>query len=908
MPWTQVNQPQSGSGGWTQVKPPSGAPQGLAADSGTDPSATHPNVAAAVHLVADAVPKLLDAQRFGLAKAVSGKGSTDDQMTELRKHIPVLPIPDLTHGGRVYHNFDEAYHAMGNLRLPAPNVGNGEGIDIGHPLQGASDTMLQTITDPLTYETLGAGPLLKATGLGAKLTPAAMKAMTSTALGRKLYDVMNYGGEVSRTLGPEVKETVHGASNYASATGSRVEAHLNRRFDEITKPLPPQSITKVGKALNGDIPAELPFDMENPATLNPAEKSAYRQLRALTELDYKLRTDTARTIAMKAYASDLNPADRATLEAALKRDKAPEIPKPEQRVRIPNQARTDLANRSRALNESASTTNVPPEILAARERALDELNPERVTLNAGPLDKAVEGTKPVTLPPVKPRFTFQPANKAAIDHATMLRDRFDKIQRMIEEKVPKREQYMPWAHPKGVEEDREAFSVSPKDYYDPRTEHREDIQVFTPEDVKRGFAAMASNTGRQVATRVIHESLGDLLDQPAVEKLLTQSFKATGAKLTDWEKIKEGWKALVGYPRAATVSITPRHAANILDLLTNTVPPQHLPQVMKDTMTLAGQLVKATPKQYAALTKEGRELGALSGDFAEHHPFFQNFPESKLLGPLSGKSTGGLAAWTRANNKLVWAVDTAAKQTYAKLLVGTGEASGLRAGAKAAERLVDYEHVSDVQKALRYIAPFGTFRGALPGAVLGGIARNPARAALYSRMTGGTMYGAEPAPGEHGPVMYNPTADVGRGVDNPMEFLRGTLGAPTQAAAVLASEGLSGNLGASVKTIGQEVQDLPGTLAKAPEEISQGHLPQLIPKPRNASQFTDQVALRKARYLNYGNPIDLRWLASAAASGIVEARTALEEMGYGQFKAKPGSPEARAVQEAIYQTTGVRFR
>ena len=200
---------------------------------------------------------------------------------------------------------------------------------------------------------------------------------------------------------------------------------------------------------------------------------------------------------------------------------------------------------------------------------------------------------------------------------------------------------------------------------------------------------------------------------------------------------------------------------------------------MKNVTALTAKLVRADEKQYANLTKEGRDLGAVTQDFNEHRAFFQTVPD--FVPGIGGKSTAALGAYTRLNNKLVWAVDTAAKQEYAKLLVRKGEAQGLEAGGLASSRLVDYANVSPMVKALRYVAPFGTFRGSVPQAVLGGVARNPARAALLNRASGGTMYGGKPDRRQHGTELYNPTADVTRGVDDPFGYVRATLGDPVKA-------------------------------------------------------------------------------------------------------------------------------
>ena len=273
------------------------------------------------------------------------------------------------------------------------------------------------------------------------------------------------------------------------------------------------------------------------------------------------------------------------------------------------------------------------------------------------------------------------------------------------------------------------------------------------------------------------------------------------------------------------------------------------------------------------------------------------------------------------------AVDEAAKIEYAKLLVKSGEAQGLEAGGLASKRLVDYEHTSPfVRNVMRYIAPFGTFRGSIPGAVVGGIARNPARAALLNRMSGGTMYGGQPAPFHQGgqPVdpmhpqgakqpwqfeMYNPTADVSRGLDfitpwrqraagvpvsetGPMSYGRSTLAQPIAGAATLGLEALAAP-GASLEDTYKEAMALPGQVKK--RQWTQMGLPE-------KRAYADASKVSALRFFTYHKPVDLRYLLDYAAMGVPEATTALNALGLSQFKAKDLG------RAAIQQVTGIGIK
>lgn len=837
---------------------------------------------------ASVVGSALDAQRWGVAKVLTGESDTNAQMTKIRSGMGV----------------EGAYQAAGQIPV------------IGHALQGAADVGIQTGMDPLTYETLFAAPAMKALGVAGKVGPAALKAMDATPLGRRLYDFMNWGGPVAREHGADTVDMIRGAAHLGSATAMRVQEHLVGRFEQIVKPLSNDERVVVAKALNGELPIH-----ELPSEFSPRLRSAYRQLRTLTEMDFKLRTSAARSIAFKEATKDLSEADRSELAKAFARNAEPVVPQPVvPRVKTPygepvarTRTKTDIPAHEIPADQIMrdAMTGLPDAEQKALRMALYHQTPRGLseplkqrfqTVSEALSAKmyGVPGEKQILQP--AQRYTLPHPNQPEIERMTKLRDTYKQIAFQVEQAMPRREHYMPWAHESADEGGLAARKFNLLDVTkDPRTIERPNLEVTNASQLGSGFEAMAKNTGRQVERAVVRDALGELVNDPEVHKLFERTMRATGDKRTDWDKIKGAWMATVGYPRAATVSLTPRHAVNILDLLANTVGPPDAPRVLKDTMTLAARLAhpSITPKQYAALTQEGRQLGALSGEFRERKPFFQTFPE--WAPGVGGKKVPVLSAWTRMNNRLVWAVDEAAKQTYAKLIVERGEAEGLRAGGMASKRLVDYSNTSPMVEALRYVAPFATFRGSIPGAVAGGIARNPARAALLDRATGGTMSGGQPEKSQdHGVKLFNPTADVGRMVGAPQEYLRSTLASPVVAAATLGQEALTGNPFASVKSIGQEIHDLPG-------QVARGQWGQ-IGQERKPSKYADVVALRHARYLNYRNPADLRWLFSAALAGIPEARDIITEMGAGQFKPRTGTGPERLGKDALQQVLGVGIR
>ena len=154
-------------------------------------------------------------------------------------------------------------------------------------------------------------------------------------------------------------------------------------------------------------------------------------------------------------------------------------------------------------------------------------------------------------------------------------------------------------------------------------------------------------------------------------------------------------------------------------------------------------------KEFFRLTEPGRRMGAGVGSFAERQAFYQRLPQWL-----------GLPWWSKNMSNLVWSVSGAIRQNYAKMLLETGEAkSPLQAGGMAQRRLVDYQYRTPIQNFARHIAPFGTYAGGIPGAVLGGITRDIPRAAALNRMTQGAFYGSKPGPNQPGYESFTPEAD-----------------------------------------------------------------------------------------------------------------------------------------------------
>lgn len=363
-----------------------------------------------------------------------------------------------------------------------------------------------------------------------------------------------------------------------------------------------------------------------------------------------------------------------------------------------------------------------------------------------------------------------------------LEDVYSSLAAHVKEAAPHRENYLPGVH-RVDQENRAAMKLNPAEHFDPRLLQREELGGFTGADVRKGFESMGRNVGRQVEGKVLRETMGDLLKDDDVKALFQATLPARGTARTDAQRLLEGLKKVTAFPRAGIVSMSPRHAMNILNLLANTSGPKTVGRALQIFSHIVPAAVRGDTKAYALATRFGRDIGAASGDFLERKPFFQVAPD--IAAKVGLRPVGeGLAMWSRWMNAITWAMDDAAKIARAEDLIRQG-VKPLEAGGRAAHELVDYARTSPFGEHLRYIAPFGTFRAAIPGAVLGGIARNPARAAALSRATQGAFYGNEPQTPFGKLSLYAPTGDVGRGLrlfdpQRRWDYARATLGVPAK--------------------------------------------------------------------------------------------------------------------------------
>lgn len=197
---------------------------------------------------ASALSQGLDYQRRRSQEAMFHKGSSDANRAALRHAIPGLEAG---------YNDDTLFGS-----------GDGRGLKIPaflqHAIRGTEDFALDTDTDPLTYETLGAAPLIEGVWkiAGALLHAGERVAPQSARFVRAGSDLarenFSLGGakveELRRTRGKAAKDNVLGAMTHSDAEAAHVKTLLQQRLAKSFKGLDKTQRGEVLRVLNGEAP------------------------------------------------------------------------------------------------------------------------------------------------------------------------------------------------------------------------------------------------------------------------------------------------------------------------------------------------------------------------------------------------------------------------------------------------------------------------------------------------------------------------------------------------------------------------------------------------------------------------------------------------------------------------------
>ena len=248
----------------------------------------------------------------------------------------------------------------------------------------------------------------------------------------------------------------------------------------------------------------------------------------------------------------------------------------------------------------------------------------------------------------------------------------------------------------------------------------------------------------------------------------------------------------------------------------------------------------------AAAARKTKALGKAAEYGLTGSPSVDRRAASGWLGKIPG-----IGDIYKASNHMLWTFDDAAKATRFNRLLRRYRTEGMdeshaaiRAADQTGAELIDYSNNSPLTEALRYIAPFATYRSKAPLAVVGSMLRHPERTLTAGRLSPELVGDVQQAmPDAQGKPRvgksYLPLAETLRGIENPLEFARSTAGYPLSMAASLIGKGVEHAAGVSAPDI--------------------------------------------AYFMTYGKDPDLKYLANATIGSFPGGEAALGAMGLGEF-------------------------
>jgi len=634
----------------------------------------------------------------------------------------------LFHGGDSDKNRATLRHKIG-LDDPNSFLGRtGTYQDAPHWLQGLVDMGLDTATDPVTYETAGMGPLIKgARGVGRLLSPLGalvpqeVKSLAGAGT-RLVQDATRYGSKAIRAHGQDATDRAIALEARQSARQPVLAQRLTTADEKIVAPLSDVEKTQVQKILHGEL---------DPATVAPHVRKAAQERSTLSRATFALKADKSGQARIGSWGTrSAGPVKRVI----------------DQRVPAKPQSIQEFVDYLR--NES-------DEFLRSRRgpstgKALTDLGIPIAAPQARKTLRLVAQTpyKPFELPADLREFAGAPG--------TYSNRQF-------------RRNYFPGPRDAAeVSKNRPAREFNILDALDPHELHQGDFKIG-PKDVgnmEDAYRGMLSSTARTVTTNETRQSLKKIFGEnipTEIRDIFNKKVAATGTERTDLQQVGEAWKKLVNLPKTGVVGTSPRHMANIADLLAT-----HAPQLLPEAVSTFTKLSRIKdPNQRFEFLKEAIDMG-LEAPFADKQDAMAGI--LKRFGAPGKLIAGGM----QKMNKATWDFDVAAAVTLAKHLKKVEGLDPLVAGQRARRALVDYRHTSPMTNALKYVLPFATFKSQLPTAVGKGVLRNAARSETINRATQGVFLGggAQQGGGKK-PVRYSgPTGEVGRAMLDPAGFAR----------------------------------------------------------------------------------------------------------------------------------------
>jgi hypothetical protein len=673
--------------------------------------------------------------------------------------------------------------------------------------RGLTNVGMETVRDPLTYETLGLGALGH---LAKPLVEAASKAVSSklpyqvTRAAEGAHDFFTYAGEAKRAVGvPKVKQILGAEERIGRRVGpsGKLAQQFTAKVERATKGLSPTEVSRVENALQGFV---------NPADLTTREDRAYRILDATRN---RLHT-------LSLYAKKLDP----TMIEPTKLHGWVPLPPTDQALKEGLPART--VNRLEGFDphllerRGEARPLRPEESEAALEAWRSAIKSKGSLLQGKMLSREVKDIlgREATEQPNAFRYQRAPGPGIASHPAMLGGGHFDlehgdsyKIPESMYEKgaeggshllqgvrnaknpLTDRDLYRSLRYPGGsmAEYPPETWRAALTDaglapeLVEQTMAHPKKALFWA--DVlaaararKLGYDAILDSRrgpggkeyGEFIALRPEAIRQAGTMRRPAssipdsVKSLFDVNIPATGQQRNAGDLWREGWNTLKSAPKTAVVGVTPGHIANMASPLGGMAAAQ--PGGFKAIV----QAAQNFPKNFAYMK------GAATGERTT--PLIQaalNHPLTKPLGQ-----------YMSTVNRATWAVDKGLHDSFMADLVQQGMHPD-QARQEAREMMVDYEHLSPFATALKTVMPFGTWNTGIWKQIVRGVVKNPARAAAINRVTGGYFYGGDAdLPGIGRARSLLPAAEIGRAIGSPNEmakFARKSLAIPVDVGAAL---------------------------------------------------------------------------------------------------------------------------
>ena len=673
-----------------------------------------------VHSLGD----LLDWQRAQSQEHFFRRGSSDANRAALRNRIG-LDDPNS------FLNRALNYGAPGATYANAP-----------HWQQGVVDVAIDTLSDPLTYETLGlsriATPLLKGgEHLLRAVAPAIPKGAKELggAVSRVVQDATRFGSRAIRAHGQDATDRAIALEARQASRQSVLHRRLSAADNKIMAGLTDAEKTQVQQIMHGELDA---------SHVAPHVRDAAQARARLSRAVYALKADRGGRARVGQWGSGAPGVVRKTIDLRPR-------PAPQSLDDFVADLRNESADFLRS--KSAPTAGNLLEDLGIPISSSRSQKVFGVVRPAERVKKALRVTaqtpfKPLTLPNELQEFARAPGEYS---HRQFRRN------------------YFPGPHDAAeVAAGRPAREFNILDALDPHSLQQDEFHI-DPADVNKmedAYRGMLTSSARTTTANELRQSLSKIYSGSVpheIHELFTRKIPATGSERSDGQRIADAWRAILNLPKTGVVGTSPRHMANIANLLA-----VHAPHLLPQTVATFGKLAKIKdPLEREAFLAEAINMG-LDAPFEDKREvvagFLRNFG-------LPGKA---VAAGMQKMNKATWDFDTAAALTLAKDLAQREGVDALVAGQRARRALVDYRHTSPLTNWLKNVLPFATFESQVPAATLKGVARNPARAEAVNRATRGLFLGGDAAQNDgKKPARYSgPTAKVGRAVLDPAGFAR----------------------------------------------------------------------------------------------------------------------------------------